>query len=428
VRGIDEAGGVETFFVMGSNTLLLDAKAGNPATPLLTVSSPELGMAEFPGPVVEMETTLGRCLYFDLLGDASAYGGAVQGYDWGLDVDPAGEEGFNGLTLSRRAGPFCFDTPGLHTVVLRCKDTGGGVTTGVIVVRAVVLSFDRDLLYVDDFRRSISQGFRDADQDRRNKEMLAAAGIPVDDPTRFQQFDAWGLNDEQSDPTLLRLSDLAAYRIVYWDVLGVAVSRNPALVSANACPTGKILQAYVAGGGVLWVSGQTVFGPFDTAPGGGCVANLGYGYGEDNIGLNFVPGDFLYDFMNIVNGGFKNVRSAQEVNGLVAANPEPDLVAEGFPMLAVDRAVFRPMGGINACDIATALQTDPTGGLEPMYTHVAAVATSGDQPEGECPALPRSRPRTAPGSRGSQRFPDLLPGTGECVRSDGQFRNGPPHD
>jgi hypothetical protein len=133
----------------------------------------------------------------------------------------------------------------------------------------------------------------------------------------------------------------------------------------------------VAGGGALWVSGQTVFGAFDTVSPTECVANIGYAYGEDNIGLNFFAGDFLHDYMNIVNGGFKNVRTNPVVNGLVRADPAADVAGEGFPALHVDRNVFRTEGGISFCDIATALQVDPEGGLEAVYTHVPAVLTSG---------------------------------------------------
>jgi hypothetical protein len=377
VRAIDEAGAVETRFVMGQNTVILDSSAGNPTSPILVVTSPELGRVVFPGPIVEMEVALGKCLYFNLHGDARGYGGELQGYEWGLDVDPDGTEGFSGITKMERTGPVCLETPGLHTLVLRCRDTGGGVTDGILYIRAIPLTFGKEMVYIDDFRRVISQGFRDADQDRRNREMLAAAGIPVDDPTQFRQIDLWGPNDDQTDPTQLRLSDIADYKMVYWDVLGTGLSRNPALVAANACPTSKILQAYVGAGGALWVSGMTVFAAFDTANGGGCLANINYGWGEENDGLNFGPGDFLNDYMNVVNGAFKNVRNNSVVNGFVRAEPEPGIVTLGFPTLAVDRGVFRPSGGINACDVASTIQVDPTGGLETMYTHVAAMPNSG---------------------------------------------------
>ena len=47
--------------------------------------------------------------------------------------------------------------------------------------------------------------------------------------------------------------------VKYGETLSVACARlGTALVHANACPTGRIVQAYVSGGGALWVAGKTV--------------------------------------------------------------------------------------------------------------------------------------------------------------------------
>ncbi|TPW09950.1 MAG: hypothetical protein FD129_2038, partial [bacterium] len=335
-------------------------------------------MADFPGPVRDLEVVAGPCYWLELTGDASAYGGIVQAYNWGIDVDPdVHDVGYHGWTEDRRAGPFCFDEEGVHTIVLKCRDTGGGITTGVILVRAIRFAFDRDILYVDDTRRYVTQGFRDVEQDQRNRDMLAAAGLPVDDPARFAQFDTFGPNDFDADPTPVRLSDISPYRMIYWDVLGTGLSANPGLVRANACASGRVLQAYLSGGGALWVAGQTVFGAFDVANGAVCQANIGYGYGEGNDGLNFDRGDFLYDFMGIGTAAIRDVRTNLSRDGFVRAEPTPEGIANGFPILEIDRTRFPNNPNLTGCDIMTSPIHDGTRGLDSLYIHRAGLTNSG---------------------------------------------------
>jgi len=380
VRAVDEAGGIETKFVKGQNMLILDSSFFATGTPLLTVRERSQGAFTFPGPIVEFEMAAGACVRFEMNGDATAYGGLVQGYNWGVDVDPDNDgpgSGYRGWSLNKMTDPICFQQEGIHTVVLKCRDTGGGVTTGVVVLRVIRLSFDRELLYVDDFRRAVSQGFRDSNQDQRNKDMLRAGGIPVDDPNLFSQFDAWGSNDQQGDPTLLRLSDIAPYKLVYWDVLGSGSASNPGLVAANACVTGRILQAYLSGGGGIWVTGQTVFAAFDLGSGGGCKANNAYEFGNSADGLNFIPGDFLCEYMQICGGGFYSVRGSPDVNGLLRAEPTAKASSAGFRTLEIDRTIVVNNPTISFTDAMFTPTFDGTFGLDSLYIHRAPRTNSG---------------------------------------------------
>ena len=88
------------------------------------------------------------------------------------------------------------------------------------------------MLYVDDFRRGVSQGFTDAQQDQRNRDMLRAAGIPVDDPNQFGQINTFGPTDQQGDPTLLRLADPAADERGRRHVLVERKARDPEGIAA----------------------------------------------------------------------------------------------------------------------------------------------------------------------------------------------------
>ncbi|MDZ4804394.1 MAG: hypothetical protein SGI90_06005 [Candidatus Eisenbacteria bacterium] len=379
IRAVDEAGGIETKFVKGMNMLVLDAYA-NSGTPILTVRERSQGTFQFPGPIIEFEMAAGACVRFEMSGNAAEYGGLVQGYNWGVDVDPDNDgpgSGFRGWSLNRFTDDICFEQEGIHTVVLKCRDTGGGVTTGIVLLRVIRFAFDREMLYVDDFRRPISQGFRDANHDARNLEMLRAAGIPVDDPNQFDQFDTFGPEDQQGDPTILRLSDIGPYKIIYWDVLGSGFARNPGLVAANACNSGRILQAYSSGGGALWVTGESVFAGFKLAPGTTCLANTAYEFGVGGDGLAFVQGNYLCDYMKICGGGFFNARTSAEINGLLRAEPTPEGTSVGLRTLAIDRTVVVNNPTIAFTDAMFTPTFDDTRGLDSLYIHRAPRTTSG---------------------------------------------------
>ena len=109
VRAVDEAGGVETKFIKGRNTLILDSSAFATGTPILTVRERTQGTFQFPGPIIEFEMAAGACVRFEMTGDAEDYGGLVQGYNWGVDVDPDVDgpgSGFAGWRLNRFTEPI----------------------------------------------------------------------------------------------------------------------------------------------------------------------------------------------------------------------------------------------------------------------------------------------------------------------------------
>jgi hypothetical protein len=134
-----------------------------------------------------------------------------------------------------------------------------------------------------------------------------------------------------------------------WSVLGTDYNANPALIMANGCPNGRVLQAYVAAGGSLWVYGQTVFGAFKKFPGGECRADVTY---NDSIGLFFGGDDFTTDFLHITGGDFRTVKTNPQTNGLVRARPNPQAASELFPALEIDSTLFNStvLGGIWAID------------------------------------------------------------------------------
>jgi hypothetical protein len=380
VRSIDEAGGVERVFHKGRNALILSTHQVGAGTPRLTINERTIGTFDFPGAVIEVETGVNVCLRFEMTADASEYGGVIQGYNYGVDADPDDDgptSTFRGWTLNRVTDPICFSTPGIHTITFKARDTGGLATTGTIILRVIPLSFERDVLLVDDCRRPLSLGITDAMQDARIEAMIEAGGIDIHDSRSFGRFDAFGPGDLDADPRQLRLSDMAGYKMVLWDTWSAAVSRNSLLVRSNACASNRILQAYVGGGGGLWVWGQQTFGGFDVASGASCSANLAYGL-ADPPGLFFAPGDFLYEFLRLNGGDVRNIRANVERDGLARLVPAPVAIGEGLTTtIEVDTDFYRVTNPVLSFgDVLFQPTFEPTGGLDTLYTYGAARTNS----------------------------------------------------
>ncbi|HEX7878448.1 MAG TPA: hypothetical protein VF720_03510, partial [Candidatus Eisenbacteria bacterium] len=147
-------------------------------------------------------------------------------------------------------------------------------------------------------------------------------------------------------------------------------------INASTCSPGRILRAYVAGGGALWVSGQLVFAAFAVAPNTMCRSNLSYEFGAGGVGINYMGGDFPCDFMQVCGGAFMNVRTNTNVNGLAGVDASGEGAQLGFRALEIDRTVFTT-GSIGLTDAMFTPTFDVTGGLDTLFTHRAPIATSG---------------------------------------------------
>ena len=87
-----------------------------------------------------------------------------------------------------------------------CRDTGGGTTTALIIARAVPLTFDREMVYIDDFRRTVTQGFRDADH---GDGAFIADWISMLDEVRGPVAERYGTEGREAE----REMELAAVRL-----------------------------------------------------------------------------------------------------------------------------------------------------------------------------------------------------------------------
>jgi hypothetical protein len=105
--------------------------------PVLDVFEPGFGAWSFEGtddPLVVLEVPAGEILNFSWQGDASGYGGTIEGYRYGWDVmdpndpnDPGWATGFQPDLLS--APPQSF-AGGVHNFYVVVIDDAGGMTWG----------------------------------------------------------------------------------------------------------------------------------------------------------------------------------------------------------------------------------------------------------------------------------------------------------
>jgi hypothetical protein len=376
VRSIDEAGAVESVFIKGRNAFAIDCSSSlTVGQPILTVSQRDAGSHTFPtmGYVWDIEVLAGRCLRFEFSATAIHYGGEIQCFNWGLDVpDPDNEgpnSGFHGCSLIPYTfEPICFQSEGIHALTVKCRDTGGTVTTGTVIIHVVPFSRDREVLYVDDHRLPIGQGISDAIMDDRATAMLVAAGYA---PEQIDRLDAWGPMDGNSTPEIIKLSVLARYRMIVWSNMGAGFSGESSLAYANLCQSGRILQTYVGAGGGLWVYGQMVAASFKlSASRGDCLPDLNYGEG-----LSYQPGEFMCDFMHLCSPSFRDVRSEQRLrDGMLAAQPTAEASAELFPPVEADSAMRSAVGGIANVDAMFEPNFEP--GLDTLYVLQTVLPTS----------------------------------------------------
>ncbi len=150
----DDAGAVTAVFTKDRNVrqFLVSKKAG----PLLTVSEVYLGSYRFLGPdmnYVQSDLPPGVPLNFKWTATAEDYGGEIQSYRYGWDIqqldDPA--------QWAVVASPFIKTAEsktyysGVHRFLVEVVDNGQKITYGKIEVTIIPFSMERDLLWVDDY-------------------------------------------------------------------------------------------------------------------------------------------------------------------------------------------------------------------------------------------------------------------------------------
>ncbi|MBN2183712.1 MAG: hypothetical protein JW746_00130 [Candidatus Krumholzibacteriota bacterium] len=157
VQAKDDAGAVSAVFNLETNVRAFTVRV--PTGPFLTVNETYLGRFKFLGiDLVSVTTKVppGFQMNFSWTADASAYGGVVSSYRYGWDIedlnDPADWAVFPSPYV-KAALPKTYYS-GIHTLYIETADNMGIKTLAVIEVTIIPSSFEKDLLWIDDFPSS----------------------------------------------------------------------------------------------------------------------------------------------------------------------------------------------------------------------------------------------------------------------------------
>jgi len=314
LRAVDALGGVEPFLefqgnegAQGNAFLTLASPGGG--RPDLTVTEPNVGTFTFRGNGLaeEIDFPAGLPLRFRWSASAESYGGSIAGYSWGLDIaDLEQDTGWSQWGLGQTAtSPLVFPKAGTHVLYVRAKDSVDSITIGSIIIRVYEFTFDREILYVDDYLSLYRP--RDDEDDAFWEELFRNSGrLGERDLERDVLFHETGGPGDKSYPLPQPPSPrlLGRYKLVVWNVTGAGSCGRSGLFYAATRTTS--LRLYLAAGGQLWLSGTMTMAP--TREGTLCPDPNSPFYdgltppkpaGETAYPQAYVPGDFAWDCLKM---------------------------------------------------------------------------------------------------------------------------------
>ncbi len=372
IRAMDEAGAVEPTLREAQNVFRFRARP-TPGLPTVMLTGPGKSV-RLPSADEEAKTfdlTSGRAVTFTWSADASAYGGRISDYAYGIDLesvepdDPGWIPVANPLVTVRLQNPAGVEETE-HIFLLRIGDTLGQTLVVDAILRVGPPDFDREILYIDDWGGDAAGTPPDADHDRFIREVLLAEadrrGFRVDE-VEFTNPNGTPVSGTP-DLALLR-----RYRLLVWNVSG----SNVGLMRAVDPESGLPLHEYLTLGGNLWLMGQEVF-----------TRSVAWAPVPEFFGFN--SGDLAYEFLHIRTrrlgsqieaGGFLRPRgnlADQRIDGMDGANPTAEAAAEGWPPLLVTKEPYTsPLRGIPRIEgmtIGYVQEPDQGGDLDTLYTYV----------------------------------------------------------
>jgi hypothetical protein len=322
VRAIDEAGAVEAAH-SGYNEIFLKV--------MMTFGSPTLcvyqggAMHCFPadGAVWERSTVINHTMTFSWEGDASAYGGAIAAYRYGLDIEDLDDpsQWATGWSPKNTSATLSFAEPGVHYLYVETKDYADAVTLGAVEINVSAVGLDRTVLYVDDCY-DIVPG--DLAHDNFIQAILTRC---LDYTDSVYVFNCWlpgpgGIPREM--PMMVEaptLSELSRYKFVIWDT---DASQNSFTTGLSGVIASGALEAYLNAGGRLWMYGNEIVRGSDDNP-------LSFSYGV-------VPpeGSFAAEYIHI--SGVVNrpiITTSNRGDGFRRALPNPG-VSDMLSTLEID--------------------------------------------------------------------------------------------
>ncbi len=375
VRAVDEAGAImpaEAFGVAGQgdvergNVSKIDINPAIESRPYLTVSERSLlGSRRFisSGARWRVEVPVGVPLFFEWTADASWYGSRVGGFNYALDIqDPSCEvcqadDGIGGWIGwgSWEGVPFSIefdeeDAGEQHILYVRVRDESfrdDREMLGVIIMDVVSFPLDRTALWIDDFRVS---GTNDCEHDAIISPVINHAVSPYlpfgqEEIEEWQSGQAIGECGESTNPRDIRLSQLARYKLIYWNVSGPETTLGTVTDPSEDADAGRYLAAYVQSGGSVIVWGRYDLAALtgDFMPPDRYVPDL-----PQFPNPNFGPGYFIWDVLRLRtmldrSGRGDGPGSNQmhiRCSGLVGLEVTQSGREEGFPSGTIDPTGF----------------------------------------------------------------------------------------
>ena len=324
VRAIDEAGAVEPVH-SGYNEILLRVMPSYGSPRLCVYEDGAVHCYPGDGAVWERRVTVNSTITFSWEGDASAYGGTISGYRYGLDIqnleDPS--QWATDWSPSATTAAFSFAEPGVHYLYVEVMDDVETVQLGTVEITVAEFFSDREVLYVDDYYDIVPT---DPVHDNFTQAILTRC---LDYTDTVYVFNCWKAGPGGVPPEMTMmvevptLSELSRYRFVIWDT---DASQNSFITGLSGVIASGALEAYLNGGGRLWVYGNEIVRGSDDSP-------LSFSYGT-------VPGvgSFAAEFLRI--SGIVNrpiVTTTNRGDGFRRALPNAG-VSDLLPTLEIDYA------------------------------------------------------------------------------------------
>lgn len=297
--------------------------------------------------VIRIQASALRPLTVNWYGEA-AFGGAVCGYRWALDIADIGDEAprrgrfdlshwsaWDPAATSATVdvtGPHA--VTGTHRLYVEAQDDLGRLSLGIVQFTLVSPSFDRDLLVVNDTRFKPDMVSRTQPANRTDSLaapygvwptraeldtfLFAVGGVRwrmtpagrLSPPGIFKgyRYDTLGTRQGLADPTI-PLEVLGHYRHIVWitDAAGSEATGAPASLAApmttlrymSMLNRQNSLATWVEGGGMLWAVGGG-FGNATNSPWNNVANDSGQvrTYSSAGTRPDLVPGRFMYDLVH----------------------------------------------------------------------------------------------------------------------------------
>lgn len=284
VVAVDEAGPVEPFLELGRNVFGFTTSS-SVRGPSVSISEPALGALQpAAGEASLAEVSNTTSLRFTVHCSAESYGGVCEGIRWGVDLEnPDQEDGWSPWTNHPIVPDVLFTDPGPHSLYVQVRDDLGRHTTERFRFTSIRMSFENEVLWVDDARNVGTPS--DPQNDAFWATLFEGSGRF---PDGFAKHEVHGDGDFNRPATHPSLELLGQHRLLVWNVIANNHFNISSLLHATRMTPNMAM--YLRGGGTLWIDGYLGVAAMDLHPAG--RSDLSY----PKI---LAPGDFAWDLLKM---------------------------------------------------------------------------------------------------------------------------------